>query len=261
MTLVNLGHYDNYVWNGRFKTLEEHAPGPIFNKAEMGFGGDDQNNDGYGDPDADTVILFRNLEGEKEYPRMFKEAFGDENITIDRIAKALASFERTFVSNSSPFDDFNRKIKNELSIEAIRGYKLFTDPKKTNCLGCHNGPNFTDGKFRNNGMSKIPTDKGRAEMTGNSSDIGKFRTPSLRNAGLTFPYMHDGSIGGANAVESLEKVISHYRDGGDGRVNQDELIKPLALSKQDIADIAQFILSLTDKKFLENPALQNPWPR
>jgi cytochrome c peroxidase len=259
MTLVNLGNYENYVWNGRFKSLEEHAPGPIFNKVEMGFGGDDRNGDGYGDPDGDTIILFKNLDGEKKYKTLFRDAFGDEGITIDRIAKAIASFERTFVSNSSPFDEFNNGNKNAISANAIRGYKLFTDTKKTNCLGCHNGPNFTDGQFHSNGVSKMTNDKGRAELTGNSADIGKFRTPSLRNASVTWPYMHDGTISGPNPTAALEEVIRRYRAGGDGRVNQDERIKPLDLTDQDVADIAAFIKSLTDTKFMQNPALHNPW--
>jgi cytochrome c peroxidase len=259
MTLVNLGHYDSYVWNGRFKTLEEHAPGPIFNKVEMGFGGDDRNGDGYGEPTSDTIILFKNVDGEPKYKTMFKDAFGDENITIDRIAKAIASFERTFVSTSSAFDEFNNGKKDALSANALRGYKLFTDGNKTNCLGCHNGANFTDGQFHVNGIAKTTKDKGRAELTGNSEDIGKFRTASLRNAAVTWPYMHDGSISGPNPTAALEAVIRRYSEGGDGRLNQDPKIKKLNLSNQDIADLAAFIQSLTDTKFLHNPALQNPW--
>lgn len=258
MTLVNLGHYDNYVWNGRFKTLEEHAPGPIFNKVELGFGNDDRNGDGYGDPDGDTIILFGNIEKQTKYPPMFKAAFGDEKVTIARMAMALASFERTFVSNTSPFDDFNNGVKTAISLNAIRGYRLFINTRKTNCLGCHNGPNFTDGQFHNNGISISTKDKGRAELTGNSADIGKFRTASLRNAGVTWPYMHDGSINGPTPTAALEAVIRRYRDGGDGRVNQDPRIRPLDLTDQDIADIAAFIQSLTDTKFLTNPALQKP---
>jgi cytochrome c peroxidase len=190
---------------------------------------------------------------------MFKDAFGDENITIDRIAKAIASFERTFVSTSSAFDEFNNGKKDALSANALRGYKLFTDGNKTNCLGCHNGANFTDGQFHVNGIAKTTKDKGRAELTGNSEDIGKFRTASLRNAAVTWPYMHDGSISGPNPTAALEAVIRRYSEGGDGRLNQDPKIKKLNLSNQDIADLAAFIQSLTDTKFLHNPALQNPW--
>jgi cytochrome c peroxidase len=259
MALINLGHYDNYVWNGRFKTLEEHAPGPIFNKVEMGFGNDDRNNDGYGDPDEDTIILFRNLDGEPKYGKMFKAAFDDSVITIERIARALASFERTFVSNTSPFDEFNNGAKDALSANAIRGYMLFTDTRKTNCIGCHNGPNFTDGLFHDNGIVTNTKDKGRAELTGNSLDIGRFRTPSLRNAGLTWPYMHDGSISGSSPTAALEEVIRRYRAGGIARSSKDEKIRPLDLTDQDVADIAAFIQSLTDTKFLTNPALQDPW--
>jgi cytochrome c peroxidase len=255
MTLVNLGHYDNYGWNGRFKTLEEHAPGPIFNSVELGFGRDPNFQEYYGDPDSDTIILFRNLGEEPKYKIMFKDAFGDEEITIDRIAKAIAAFERTFISISSPFDDFNRGNKKAIDNYAIRGYKLFTDETRTNCLSCHNGANFTDNQFNNNGISETVTNKGRADRTGNSADIGKFRTPSLRNAALTAPYMHDGS------VKTLEDVIRRYRHGGDGRRNQDPRIKPLDLSDQDVADIAAFIKSLTDNAFLSNPALQDPWKK
>jgi cytochrome c peroxidase len=259
MTLVNLGHYDDYGWNGRFKSLEEHAPGPIFNFVELGFGRDPNLVEYYGDPDSDTLILFGNLDDRPEYKTLFKDAFGSEKITIDRIAKAIASFERTFESTTSPFDAFNNGKKDALSANALRGYKLFTDASKTNCLGCHNGPNFTDGQFHVNGISVTTKNKGRADRTGNSEDIGKFRTPSLRNAGVTWPYMHDGSISGANPTAALEEVIRRYSEGGDGRLNQDPKIKKLNLGDQDIADLAAFIQSLTDTKFLHNPALQNPW--
>ena len=258
-SLVNLGHYEDYGWNGRFKSLEEHAPGPIFNTVELGFGRDPNLAQYYGDPDSDTIILFRNLGEEPKYPKLFKDAFGTETITIQRIAQAIASFERTFVSNTSPFDDFNNGNKAALSLNAIRGYKLFINSTKTNCLSCHNGANFTDNKFHNNGLSVSTKNKGRAELTGNSADIGKFRTASLRNAGVTWPYMHDGSISGATPTAALEEVIRRYRAGGDGRMNQDERIRPLDLTDQDVADIAAFIKSLTDTKFMSNPALQNPW--
>jgi cytochrome c peroxidase len=255
MTLVNLGHYEDYGWNGRFKSLEEHAPGPIFNSVELGFGRDPNLVEYYGDPDADTLILFRNLGEEPMYRTMFKDAFGDEDVTIARIALAIASFERTFVSITSPVDEFNKGNKNALDGYAIRGYKLFTDETKTNCLSCHNGANFTDNQFHNNGASKTTKNRGRADRTGNSDDIGKFRTASLRNAALTAPYMHDGSIA------TLEDVIRRYRSGGDGRLNQDPRIKPLNLSDQDVADLAAFIKTLTDKKFLDNAALQDPWKK
>lgn len=253
MTLVNLGHYEDYGWNGRFKTLEEHAPGPIFNTVELGFGKDPNFVEYYGDPDSDTIILFRNLGEEPKYPKMFEDAFGTDDITIERIAHAIAAFERTFVSITSPFDEFNKGKKEALDGYAIRGYKLFTDETKTNCLSCHNGANFTDNKFNNNGASKTTKNQGRADRTGNSADIGKFRTPSLRNAALTAPYMHDGSIA------TLEDVIRRYRNPDLNRANIDPRIRPLDLTDQDVADIAAFIKTLTDKQFLQNPALQDPW--
>jgi cytochrome c peroxidase len=253
MTLVNLGHYENYGWNGRFKSLEDHAPGPIFNSVELGFGKDPNVVEYYGDPDSDTLILFRNLEEVPKYTIMFKEAFGDPAISIERIAQAIASFERTFVSITSPFDEFNKGSKTALDASAIRGYNLFTNENKTNCLSCHNGANFTDNQFHSNGISKTTKNLGRADRTGNSVDIGKFRTASLRNAAVSFPYMHDGSIA------TLKDVIERYRKGGDGRANQDPRIRPLDLTDAEVDDIIAFIKSLTDTKFLQNPALQNPW--
>jgi cytochrome c peroxidase len=108
--------------------------------------------------------------------------------------------------------------------------------------------------MHSNGLYKYyEKDRGLGAFTKKSSDDGVFKTPTLRNVGVTAPYMHDGSF------VDLEQVIKHYRSGGAHNANQDQLIKPLNLTDQDIADIAAFLKSLTDTKFMTNPAFSNPW--
>lgn len=254
MALTNVAFNQHYVWDGRFKTLEDHAPGPIFNPDEMGFSdGTNKDSSGGYSPTGDTTILFRTLDGEPKYNIMFKKAFGDAKITTNRIALAIASFERTIVSHSSAFDRYNNGDKSALNVYAKRGFALFIDPNKANCVGCHNGANFSDGEFHSTGLETEYKDKGRFSITKDQNDIGKFRTPSLRNVALTAPYTHDGSY------KDIESLIRNYAVGGKHNANQDPLVKARTLSDQDVADIAAFLHTLTDETFAANKAFTNPW--
>jgi len=270
MALVNVAFSSHLIWDGRFKSLEEHAIAPILHPKEMGNGSQRPQGDtstyGGTPTNNDTLFLFSRMRGGKgssstdafvrnsTYSKLFKDAFGDSVITLNRIARAIASFERTMISNQSPFDDYARGNKAALNDYAKRGLALFLDKSKTNCSSCHSGTLFTDNKMHSNGLYQFyEKDKGKGAFTKVKSDDGVFKTPTLRNVGVSAPYMHDGSM------PDLEKVINHYREGGRHNTNQDSLMRPLNLTDQDVADIAAFLKSLTDTKFMTNPAFSNPW--
>jgi len=182
--------------------------------------------------------------------------------TMDIITKSLAAFERTIISNSAPFDRYNSGDATALSTSGARGFKLFIDQTKANCIACHSGYNFTDQSYHNNGSVLIPSkDIGRAAITNQDSDRFKFKTPILRNVSLTRPYMHDGHIGtGApDARTALTAVVNNYNAGGNHSKNQDARVKPLNLSDQDVADIVEFLMQLQDGSFISNASLGNPW--
>ncbi len=257
-TLTNVSYNTFFTWSGKFATLEKHAPGPMFSALEMGnnFSLDEKDTTGQGygsEPGTnDTMFLFRRLRSEPKYAELFTNAWGDTTFTLDRIAKSIACFERTLLSHSSTFDDYNSGNQHAISNSAKRGFQLFIDPAKANCIACHSGFNFTNNEFRNNGIAAGETDMGRSEVTKKEADNYLFKVPSLRNVALTAPYMHDGRF------STLEEVLAHY-NGGAMSTGHDAAIKPLHLGKQDISDIIEFLKTLTDHSFTSDPAFSNPW--
>lgn len=184
------------------------------------------------------------LRANATYRKLFKKAFPpDGAITHANMAIAIGAFERTLVSNNSTFDRYMKGDSNALSHEAKRGMALFVG--KAKCIVCHNGPNFTDYGFHNIGLDS--DDRGRGEKLELKSMQGAFKTPGLRNAVLTAPYMHDGSLG------TLEDVIRFYNRGGDRKENLSKDIVPLNMSDQEIWDLVAFLASLTDPVFVERP--------
>jgi cytochrome c peroxidase len=208
-------------WDGRLPKLEDQVKGALTGPPEMGFG--------------DPAEAPAKLKGIAEYPPLFKAAFGDDAITMERIQKAVASFERTLVSLDAPIDRFVAGDPAAISDSAKRGWALFNG--KAACVTCHvrvpAAPLFSDGRYHNLGVgtgnadfesvargalkdpatlaaSKSPSlfEMGRFAVTRKESDIGAFRTPQLRNIALTAPYMHDGS------EATLKDVIEFYDRGG-----------------------------------------------
>ncbi len=211
-------------WDGRAATLEEQAKGPIANPIEM----------------ANThEAVVEKLKSVKGYRPLFKQAFGSEEITIDLVAKAIATFERTIVSGNSPFDLYKAGNKKALSASAQRGLDVFFN--KAKCDQCHFGINFTDGGFYNVGVSmdKPNPDLGRFDFTKREADKGAFKTPTLREIALTAPYMHDGSLA------TLEDVVEFYNKGGTPNPNLDQRMKKLNLTEQDKKDLVEFLKSLS----------------
>jgi cytochrome c peroxidase len=176
----------------------------------------------------------------RSYPELFEEAFGSADVTPARIAMAIATFERTVYSDRTPFDQSVAQIT-PLGAAETRGRGLFN---QVACNVCHAGNLFSDNAFHNIGVRPQLEDTGRFQVTGNTNNIGEFRTPSLRNVALRAPYFHNGRFA------TIEEVVEFYNRGGDfdaPNINHN-LIRPLNLSAQQKADLAAFLRALTDPR-------------
>ncbi|MCB0218913.1 MAG: c-type cytochrome [Chrysiogenetes bacterium] len=210
-------------WDGRAASVEEQAKGPIENPIEHGM------------THADLEARFSKI---PEYGPLFEKAFGTSEVTIDRFAKAVASFERTIISGNSPFDKWQAGDESAVSEEAKRGHQVYLAEGR--CAICHSGANFTNEQFHNLGvgMNKEKPDLGRYEVTKAEKDKGAFKTPTLRNLSSRAPYMHDGS------EPTLESVVELYNRGGNKNDHLDPLITPLNLTEQQKSDLIAFMKSL-----------------
>jgi len=232
-TLLNAAYLPLQFWDGRAASLEQQVEGPIVNPVEMN------------QSLADTV---RKLNDETAYGPMFRAVYGTDEITIGRVEKALASYERTLVSGNSAFDRYMYGgDKTALSAAQVRGLAVFLAPNRGNCAACHtvndHSALFTDGKFHNTGEGVNAageiTDEGRYHETRVATDTGAFLTPTLRNVAKTAPYMHDGHL------KTLKEVVDFYAGGGNSNPYLDKEMKSIHLSGQDRADLVEFLESLT----------------
>jgi cytochrome c peroxidase len=225
-TIVNVGYNTQFMWDGRKKSLEDQALGPMKTPQEMG-------------SDFSQVMhMLGSLDG---YREMFEQAFPGEPITEEAVAKALAAFERTVVSRDSRFDQWLAGDRMALTQQEWRGYQVFVDPARGNCSKCHSGPNFTDNGYHNIGVTPAvgQVDEGRYKVRAIASMKGAFKTPTLRDIALTAPYFHDGS------AATLMAVVEHYDRGGDDKSNLSKDIRPLALTGTDKQDLVAFMAALT----------------
>ena len=222
-TVINRAYSLNQFWDGRAATLEEQAKGPIQNPIEMG---------------ETHVNVVNKLLAVKGYRAMFLKSFGTEDFTIDHMAKAIATFERTLLSGNSPYDQYKAGNKKALTAGQVRGMDVFFN--KAKCDQCHEGINFTSNAYHNIGvgMDKPNPDEGRSGVTKNPAEYGAFKTPTLRDIARTAPYMHDGSL------TTLDKVVDYYDKGGNPNKNLDSAIKKLNLTEQDKKDLEAFLRSL-----------------
>ncbi len=252
MSICNLMWQDEMFWDGRAATLEGQALAPIQDPVEM---------------NLNLTDAIARIQGSLEYLELFNNAFGSKTVTADRIAKAIAQFERTLISNNSRYDQY---LNGEYTATAdeIEGINLFfTHPEPTinlrggNCGDCHGGALTFQGGFRNNGMDSTFADLGRENVTGLSSDRGKFKVPALRNIALTAPYMHDGRFA------TLEEVLDHYNEHIVPSATLDPLIQnasnevgadSLALTEDEKEKIILFLHMLTDSTFITNPEFSDP---
>ena len=223
-TIVNVGHLRRLFWDGRARTLEEQATGPIKSSVEM---------------NQDINVLINELNAIPEYIKLFNKAYPGEGVTESTIGRALASFQRTIVSAyNSPFDRWIAGEEKALSDAAKRGFKLFDG--KARCSVCHQGQDFTDGSFHNIGLNN-GDDIGRYEFIKVNVMRGAFKTPTLREVARTAPYMHNGQY------NTLEEVIEHYVKGGVDKSNLSPDMKEIKLTKQEQNDLVEFLKALTDE--------------
>lgn len=226
--LYNLAWASAMFWDGRMETLEEQALGPIEAAGEM---------------NMPLNQLLPRLKKVPYYQDTFKKVYGQQGISKETLGRAIAAFERSIISNNSPFDQYLAGNKSAMSPAAIRGLEIFKG--KGNCIDCHDGPNLTDDSYHNIGVNN--GDDGRYAVTGNKNMKGAFKTPGLRNIIFSAPYLHDGS------AATLEEVIDFYNKGGNGGENLDKLIKPLGLTTQEKFDLIAFLGALTDPVVIERP--------
>ena len=252
MSLANLLWVNNFFWDGRAKGLEEQANGPLTHQHEMG----------------NTLEKgIERLEKSKEYPRLFKQVFGTNEITSDRIQKAISQFERTLISANSKYDQYLNGTYTPSEAEK-NGMNLFMtspNPEKNirgaDCAHCHGTPKMFKELFHNNGLDAVAKDIGREKQTGLPNDNGRFRVVTLRNIELTSPYMHDGRF------KTLEEVVNHYNE----HLQQSNTLsaflqnksndlngKSLALTAKEKKDIVHFLKMLTDYTFINNPEFSDP---
>jgi cytochrome c peroxidase len=265
-TVVNAAYYESQFWDGRRASLEEQAKDPLVNPIEHGL--------------PSHAPLLETIRGDGSYPSQFRGVFGvtPQQITMDHVAKAIASFERTLVFGDSPFDRYLfGGDKTALSESAIRGLEIYRT--KGRCQDCHTigqtNATFTDNKFHNIGVGfkrlgsratqianafrkakqegkdidkailgdQEISELGRFVVTLRPSDIGGFKTPTLRDIAVTAPYMHDGSL------QTLEEVIEIYNKGGESNPFLDSGIRPLSLTDQEKADLVALMKSMTSPQF------------
>jgi cytochrome c peroxidase len=256
-TVLNAAFLASQFWDGREPTLEAQAVQPLINPIEHGF--------------VDHPAVVEQLRGLDDYRPLFSKAFGSEEVTIDRVGQALATFERTLISLDAPIDRFLTGDEDAISASAKRGWELFNG--KARCNTCHGRidvlPFFTDDLFHNIGVGvervdfdavarRVASDVqkgksldelaltdmeaselGRFLVTRELKDMGAFKTPQLRNVALTAPYMHDGS------EATLEDTIAFYDRGGNDNPYLDGGMRPLGLTEQEKADLVVLMKAFT----------------
>ncbi|MGB1239019.1 MAG: cytochrome-c peroxidase [Pseudomonadales bacterium] len=234
MTVLNSVYFEHSFWDGRASGIEQQALMPITNPIEMA------------DSLDGVIAKLKTIGG---YQPLFVAAFDSDTIDAGRLAKALAAFESTVVSRPSRFDNFLSGNYRSLSDREIEGLHLFRT--KAGCINCHSGPLLSDGKFHNIGLSYTATpyqDFGRSEITADSDDKGKFRTPSLRDLAFTGPYMHNGLFPHLRGVLNLyNRGIAFGKKLKPGEPAQSELIKPLKLKRSEILALEAFLGTLSSR--------------
>ena len=235
MPLINLGWQSKFFWDGGANGLESQVIGPITNPIEM---------------HESLANVIAELNAHAEYPDLFRAAFGSEGVTSQNIMRAIAQFERTLISGNSKYDQYMRG-EVLLSAQELNGKSIFEDIDKGDCVHCHSmGSTFSDFEFRNTGLDSISADPGRYNITLNQGDMGRFKTPSLRNVELTGPYMHDGRF------QTLLECVQHYNTGFHYSANLDPNLYFAVkgrMTQQEMEDVVAFLKTLTDMEFVNNP--------
>jgi cytochrome c peroxidase len=247
MNLVNLRYHPRgrFFWDERGGNLEAMVLMPVENHLEMG---------------QDLTQLPGIVARGARYPELFRQAFGDTTITNDRIAHALAQFLRSMVSFQSRYDEGRAMVNAaaedfvNFTVQENRGKALFL----RNCSLCHlpdQESHFVMVEPVNTGLDDDTqhTDGGVGDITLNPRDVGRFKSPSLRNVEVTTPYMHDGRF------TTLEAVIDHYSSGGKNHPNKDVRVQPMHFTDAEKASLVAFLKTLTDRHFLTDPKFSDPF--
>jgi cytochrome c peroxidase len=249
MSLVNLRFYPRgrFFWDERARSLEAQTLMPIQSKTEMGH---------------DLGKLVQVLAGDSRYPELFEKAFGDRQITRGRLSRALAQFLRSLVSCQSKYDEGRagapsvRDDFKNFTAQENRGKRLFLRA----CATCHL-PRGQDAHFimlrpLNNGLDADhkKADGGVGDITLDGGDMGRFKSPSLRNVELTAPYMHDGRF------RSLEEVVDHYSRNVKAHPNADRrVLRRRNFRESERAALVAFLKTLTDRRFVTDPKFSDPF--
>jgi len=239
MTILNSAYAKTLFWDGRASSLEDQAQFPIGDPLEM---------------NEKLTIAVDKIAKIKGYNALFTNAFGDKKVNLQRIQYAIATFERSINSPKSKFDNFISGKSEAFTDAQVKGLHLFRT--KAQCINCHNTPYFSDNQFHNDGQTLFGTkneDFGRYNVTKDVKDIGKFRTPTLREVANTKPWMHHGHFpslldvvelyNGGNPSPIQKKYLGNARDSLIPKA--DPMLKKLNLSKEEISDLLAFIETLS----------------
>ncbi len=241
MTIFNTAFYNKLFWDGRANSLEDQARFPVADHIEM--------NLSVGD-------MEKRVQQFSGYKPLFLKAFGDNTINADKIFKAIATFERSIVSPPSRFDNFIKGNATALKDEEVLGLHLFRT--KARCINCHNGPAFTDNQFHNDGQTLWGSeneDLGLYNVTKNKADVGKFKTPSIRESMNTGPWFHHGNF------PSMKDVVFFYNLGNPAPIQKkyqgtlrdsilptpDPLLKKLTLTDKEVEAVVAFMGAITTR--------------
>ncbi len=232
-SIANTAWIPNFMWDGGINHIEVMPIAPITNPVEM-------------HETLENVLV--KLKRSTKYQSLFKKAFGNESITDQQMLKALSTFMAMIVSDQSKYDKVMRGETTFSSTEQT-GFDLFNQK----CASCHSGPLFTDFDYKNNGLDQTFSDVGRGVITQNPQDYGKFKTPTLRNVELTYPYMHDGRF------YNLSQVLDHYSAGIQQSTTLDSSLQNgIPLTSSEKTSLIAFLKTLTDYELLTNRWLSEP---
>lgn len=253
MSVFNMAWNSNeFFWDGRAHLLRDQAILPIQDELEM---------------DETLENVLGKLADEKVYRDQFTRVYGDDDITVDKMALAMEQFMLSIVSYDSKYDKW-KAGEAELTESEERGRVLyeteynpfFPEFSGADCAHCHGGSNFENDLYMNNGLDPEGSfdDIGREEVTNNPMDRARFKVPSLRNIELTAPYMHDGRF------STLEEVVDHYNEGIHTSPSLDQALLAtsetgLFLTDQDKVDLVNFLKTLTDESMISDERYSDPF--
>lgn len=226
-SLINIGYNTIFMWDGRQLSLENQVLGVMGAEHEM---------------NTNYENLFVFLNKNYKYKQLFDKAFPGKQINQETLSIAIANFERTIISNNTPFDRWLAGDASAMSTDQVAGFQLFISKEKGNCAACHHPPNFTDNGFHNIGLKSFGEpnpDMGRFTIKPIKVSKGAFKTPTLRGISLTAPYFHDGS------AVNLTQVIEHYIQGGKETSNLSPEIRALSLSSIEQKQLEVFLKALS----------------